>query len=53
MRRYRNVNGTETPFKFADAELNRNLRKCGVKIVPNRKKKLAKRACRKRGGKTE
>ena len=53
MRRYRNVNGTETPFKVAEAELNRNLRKCGFKIVPNRKKKRAKRACRKGRGKTE
>ena len=43
----KNANGTVTMYGFANKELNRNLRKLGHKVVPNKKKQAEKNACRK------
>lgn len=47
MKKFKNANGTETTYNFRNEELNRNLRKLGHKVVPNKKKQAQKNACRK------
>lgn len=46
MKKFKNANGTETTYNFRNEELNRNLRKLGHKVVPNKKKQAQKNACR-------
>ena len=47
MKMKKNDNGTVTMYNFRNEELNRNLRKLGHKVVPNKKKQAQKNACRK------
>ena len=42
-----NANGTTTIYNLRNEELNRNLRKLGHKVIPNKKKQASKNACRK------
>lgn len=47
MKMIKNDNGTVTYYNYRNEELNRNLRKLGHKVVPNKKKQAQKNACRK------
>ncbi len=47
MKMMKNENGTVTFYNLRNEELNRNLRKLGHKVVPNKKKQAKKDACRK------
>ena len=47
MKQMKNANGTVTFYNYGNAELNRNLRKLGHKVVADKKKQAKKDACRK------
>lgn len=47
MKMKKNANGSVTMYNLRNEELNRNLRKLGHKVVPNKKKQAQKNACRK------
>ncbi len=47
MKMKKNANGSVTMYNLRNEELNRNLRKLGHKVVPNKKKQASKNACRK------
>ena len=42
-----NANGTTTIYNLRNEKLNRNLRKLGHKVIPNKKKQASKNTCRK------
>lgn len=47
MKARKNKNGTITLYNLGNAEMNRNLRKLGHKVVTDKKKQASKNACRK------
>ena len=47
MKQLKKDNGKVMFYNFGNEELNRNLRKMGHKVVPDKKKQASKNACRK------
>ena len=47
MKMMKDENGKVVMYNVRNEELNRNLRKLGHKVVPNKKKQAQKNACRK------
>lgn len=47
MKMMKDKNGKVVMYNVRNEELNRNLRKLGHKVVPNKKKQAQKNACRK------
>ena len=47
MKQFKKADGSIVMYGYRNEELNRNLRKLGHKVVPDKKKQAKKNACRK------